>query len=178
MLYETERQKLSSNPSLPGWPRPAQGEVWRDVLSSPQKGDKLDKNEAGRGERVTLRHVTSSYVRQRQVKQNPWKYQTGHPATIRRVRNQLKERLNVQYSHMANAPKAAQTRLNALKKSVSSVTFLSWIDSERMFLGSWFPIFLDWRMFSAKLCRVGGDINFLWSFLTPLLGEEDYLVSI
>ena len=71
MSYETERQKLASNPSLPGWPRPAQGEVWRDVLSSPQKGDKLDKNEAGRGERVTLRHVTSSYVRQRQVKQNP-----------------------------------------------------------------------------------------------------------
>ena len=124
---------------------------------------------------VTLRHVTSG---SRQVKQNPWKYQTGHPATIRRVRNQLKERLNVQYSHMAKAPKAAQTRLNALKQSVSSVTFLSWIDSERMFLGSWFPIFLDWRMFSAKLCRVGGDINFLWSFLTPLLGEEDYLVSI
>ena len=65
MLYETERQKLSSNLSLPGWPRPAQGEVWRDVLSYPQKGDKLDKNEAGRGE---ARHVTSG---SRQVKQNP-----------------------------------------------------------------------------------------------------------
>ena len=64
MLYETERQKLASNPSFPGWPRPAQGEVWRDVLSSPQKGDKLDKNEAGRGE---ARHLTSRYVTLRQA---------------------------------------------------------------------------------------------------------------
>ena len=71
MSYEIERQKLASNLNFPGWPRTAQGEVWRGVLSYPQKGDKLDKNEAGRGERVTSRHVTSSYVRQRQVKQNP-----------------------------------------------------------------------------------------------------------
>ena len=67
MLYETERQKMASNPSFPGWPRPAQGEVWRDVLSYPQKGDKLDKNEAGRGERVTSRHLTSRYVTLRQA---------------------------------------------------------------------------------------------------------------
>ena len=73
MLYEIERQKLASNLNFPGWPRTAQGEVWRGVLSYPQKGDKLDKNEAGRGE---ARHLTSG---RRQVKTKPLKISEWTP---------------------------------------------------------------------------------------------------
>ena len=114
MLYETERQKLASNLSVPG---PAQGEVWRDVLSSAllpppthKKVINLTKMKQG-GEStsryVTLRHVTSG---SRQVKQNPGKYQTGHLATIRRARNQLMESLNVKYGHVLDheIPKATK----------------------------------------------------------------------
>ena len=75
MLYETERQKMASNSSVPGvaGARTRRGVERCPLLrtaaaSNTQKGDELDKNEAGRGEHVTLRHVTSG---SRQVKQNP-----------------------------------------------------------------------------------------------------------
>ena len=72
MLYETERQKLASNPSFPGWPGPAQGEVWRDVLSSallppPTHKKVMNLTKMKQGGESTSRYVT---LRQAAVRLN------------------------------------------------------------------------------------------------------------